>query len=267
MGVNMEKWKQFEIDCCEYLNDTYGVDGIEFVHAGFSDSTAPDIIVKKNGVTIFNMEVKMNKAQSGQFVVLPKDGKFEFSKANKSEESLASEMVAYMDNHYDTYANVGQSLLKIDIGEQIYFNWINAQFQSKNIKFVVTIDKAGFVVFPVDKFSEYFEIECGYRRKPSGSNDVPKKWQHDALSYFKEADDEAEIEWNDKKLYIKTTLAVSKGTIYEVGGNRYFVSEVENGRCLIKKLSKTNNPNVIFNIDLRREQDLEDITLFEDAIK
>ncbi len=52
----MTKWEKFEIECTEYLNNTYGTSAT-FIHQGGSDSTLPDIKTAYDG-SYFYIEVK-----------------------------------------------------------------------------------------------------------------------------------------------------------------------------------------------------------------
>ena len=53
----MAVWEDFEIECTEYLNKTFGKYA-NFVHQGGSDSTVPDILVKTNKGTSFYIDAK-----------------------------------------------------------------------------------------------------------------------------------------------------------------------------------------------------------------
>ena len=58
-------WKKEEIEAHNFLTNLELKD-IVFENFGKHDSNKPDIKVLKNGEFIFNVEVKMNKAQSHQ---------------------------------------------------------------------------------------------------------------------------------------------------------------------------------------------------------
>ena len=48
----MEKWKDFELDCTNYLIQKFGAYAT-FIHQGGTDSTVPDILVKTiSGVSV-----------------------------------------------------------------------------------------------------------------------------------------------------------------------------------------------------------------------
>ena len=102
----MEKWEEFEIECCNYLNEKYGGGCYKFVRIGASDSTASDIAFYKFDHHMFNIEVKMPQAQSGQFVVLDNNGTFVFSCLNKSNENDAKIFIDHMNANYELFKNV-----------------------------------------------------------------------------------------------------------------------------------------------------------------
>ena len=76
----MNTWKQFEIDCTNFLTKHFG-EYASFTLEGGSDSTVPDIQVKTKKNKQFYIEAKHSPAQCGQFVLFPnlKINKFEYS--------------------------------------------------------------------------------------------------------------------------------------------------------------------------------------------
>ena len=75
-------WKKEETDAYVFLKNLQLKD-IVFEDLGKHDSSTPDIKVSKEGRFIFYIEVKMNKAQSSQFVVEKIENEFQFSDKNK----------------------------------------------------------------------------------------------------------------------------------------------------------------------------------------
>ena len=51
-----------------------------------------------------------------------------------------------------------------------------------------------------------------------------------------------------------------------VGKYDYMVSSIDEHGCYLRRLSNTNNANVIFSISLKREQDLRDLKAFEETL-
>ena len=90
----MSTWKDFEIQCTEYLNSCYGTYA-KFTLQGGANSTVPDIYVKTNTGSSFYIEVKEPNAQSGQFVLLPDEinKKFVFSPRNKTAANEFTDII------------------------------------------------------------------------------------------------------------------------------------------------------------------------------
>lgn len=260
----MAAWKDFEKECCEYLNHTYGNNNVYFVWDGGSDSTSPDIMVYINGHNVFNIEVKSSQAQSGQFVVLNQNGRLVFSSRNKSNFEDAKPFLAYMNANYEKYAIATTSGTDLDMDPDEYNAWIIDHYQKRNVKFVITKDSHSYIIFPVAKYGDYFETTCTYRIKKSGSAEVPKNAANsiaelfDAISYRYEG---------NKKLCISSRKRYLKHAKLSLGEYDYFVSSVlPDGTLYIRRLSNTNNPNVIFSISLKKGQAVNDLEYFKNYI-
>ena len=85
-GTILTNWIDFEIECTDYLNKSFGAYA-RFIHQGGSDSTIPDILVETNHGNSFYIDAKHCPAQCGQFVLLPNilSQKFEYSRKNISK--------------------------------------------------------------------------------------------------------------------------------------------------------------------------------------
>ena len=70
-------WKKEEKDALIFLKNLH-LKNIVFEGFGVHDSIIPDIKVLKKGKFAFYIEVKMNKAQSSQFVIEKLEKKFKF---------------------------------------------------------------------------------------------------------------------------------------------------------------------------------------------
>ncbi|MFI3167505.1 MAG: hypothetical protein R3Y32_05220 [Bacillota bacterium] len=259
----MEKWKQFEIDCCEYLNDTYGSANLEFVHAGFSDSTAPDIICKMSNGSSLNIEAKSAVSQCGQFVVSNKDDKFIFSSKNKSDASIASEIIEYMNDNYTQFVNATTAGEPIALPNQILWNWVKKYYQAKGTKFFITKGQEGYVICETEQIDKYFDISSTYRIKRSGTGDVPKKDADNVRELF---DGNSSV-YIGKKLHIKSDACHEIKTSRHIGDYDYFLSEENENGYYIRRQSNTFGVNVIFSISLISNQEPEDLQKFKDAIK
>lgn len=257
----MKNWEKFEEMCCEYLNKYYGNEKIKFEWGGKKDSNKPDILVIKNNVNIFNMEVKMPNAQSGQFVVKNIDGVFVFSKANKSDAAAAEAIIKHMNQNYELYENVSTSSIPIEMEQSEFASWIINHYLSKNEKYLITHNGKNFIILPIERYQNYFNIEANYRVKKSGSSDLSRKNINEIEDYFSSLGEECDFTYNGEKIYVKKPQMVLHEEIH-VGKYDYSIREVSDEGSYIRRLGNTKNANVIFNIDLISDQDDDDLDCF-----
>ena len=262
MGVNMSNWEDFEKECCEYLNATYGNDNIVFKHQGASDSNAPDIKVSNNGIDQFNIEVKMASSQSGQFVVLMEGDKFVFSSANKSDVNDAKLFIEEMNLNFEKYKNVAKGAIAIDMSKDTYAKWIIKHYKNKGVEYIMSKSKDEYVIFPVEKYSEYFELECTYRVKKSGSRNVAKKYKDSLVEYFAEN----KVKYDGKYLVVETNNIYKHKSKFDCNGVTFCFSDKTDDGYKITIPGKTENPNIIFSIKLLRKQDEKDLKLFKGSL-
>lgn len=257
----MEAWKKFELDCTDYLNKTYGN---KFSHLGFSDSTVSDIKFC-DGKKSFFIEAKMPSAQSGQFVLLPnfEERKFEFSLKNKSKiDDNVTFIIDYMNENFDSFANAGTKGLDINLPQSLFSNWITNIYHQNGVKFFIT-KGTDFIIFPIEKYQDYFNISCKYRIKKSGSSGIPKYLQHDVLRIIRQHDPSCTP--NDS-FEIQTLKNLDKFS-FTIGNNDFLLKKKSENLYRVRKLSNTKNANVIFSINLVQEQNECDLKTFIDMIK
>lgn len=261
----MKRGEEFEIRCCNYLNDTYRNEGVVFLREGGMDSTKSDIAVVKNARTVFYIEVKDATAQSGQFVLIPdkEKKKFVFSPRNRSEQNeMVETIIAYMNSDFEKFCAAGTSGESLNIDSSIFSSWIVEHYRSKNVKYVISGRKNEYVILPIQKFRGYFYISAIYRIKKSGSNPPPKR---DILSIQKKVESlcsSAIFRYEDGKLFVTISNCLPRDR-FKLGDNTYYFSSLGDDEYEIRKLSNTNNMNVIFSIELNRSQDPEDLAEFE----
>ena len=268
--MNKADWEKHELECINYLQQNFGMDGyIQFKHLGGSDSTKSDIAVYKDRKFLFCMDAKMESSQSGQFVLLPdeKSKTFIFSEANKSElnkEALA--IINEMNNNFEKYKSPGTKSILLDINQTISANWITSHYKALKVKFFIS-KGTDFVIVPIDKFEDYFHIEANYRQKKSGSRNPPQK----DLTTNESLLEKGNCIFNQlhfDKSYLNVNISNQKD-IFVLGENdkNYQLKRLEQNLYRITKLSSTNNPNVIFQISLKRQQDPDDLEQFKAMLK
>lgn len=172
-------WEYLENKCYEYLKKLYG-NNASIEPFGKSDSTKADIKVSTGSIDFF-VEVKAGDSQCCQFVLFPNENteKFDFSKRNKVPLSdNCQKIIAHMNGLYKKYHKVGKKGIPVTVDASILYGLVNDFYSIKNVKFFMT-EGTDIIIFPLEKFSEYFYIEAFYRRKTSGSS-VPNEVNNNA---------------------------------------------------------------------------------------
>lgn len=265
----MENWKIFENECVEYLNKTYG-DSASFQGKGGSDSTAPDIkVYDKRGKHIFSIEAKMPNAQAGQFVLFPKDGKFEYSDRNAHEENeQTTAIIKQMNDDFDRYNAPGTRGVNLCMSSSLLYDWVKEYYQNvKNEKYFITKNNSDFIIFPVDKLDQYLNVSAMYRKKGSGSS-VPsnnnKKEIENTLKASSYTYSDIEIGKVESTIILKNCTKdrfILQGQSY-----RYQFKKINGKQYQIRRLSNTSNANVIFSISVKGTRKEEDLKTFEDDL-
>lgn len=265
----MHRGEQFELECFKYLVENYGNAKTQFIHHFTCDSTGSDIEVKINNKSVFFIEVKDTVAQSGQFVVLPNNVShtFEFSPNNKSSSNEITDLIInHLNKNFEKYNNAGTAGKKIDIDSNFFAQWIINHYKNKKVKYVIS-KKENFLICPIDKFEEYFEIESTLRVKKSGSSHVPKKdVEMIKLSLLQEnfnLKTYYEITESGKKRLLVKAPSEYETRRFTIDNSTYYFSPTDDKNLFeIKKLSNTRNKNVIFSIKVKQEQVISDLEKF-----
>lgn len=266
----MNDWEKLEIDCYEYLRKKYENEKIRFHYYGNRDSTVADILVEKQGVKQFYIEVKSKNAQAGQFVLLSKGDRFVFSPRNETDESLSRNIVRYMNDNYISFKSSIAHAKEVEIDKKILYEWIKNFYYSKGVKYFMTKDR-NYIIFPVRHLEKYFNVRCDFRVKRSGSHKLSKNDIEPLkriLRLLKIEDYIIEVN-NENKHFVLTKnneLSLQKySSINEVwvcrnqgsmtlkckmGEYEYQFREIDSNKCEVRKLSNTFNSNVIFSIQL-----------------
>lgn len=257
MGIS--NWEIHEKECYQYLKNVFGQDA-EFIHHGGSDSTISDIQVRTKNGQSFWIECKSPQAQSGQFVAIPKDGRFYFSERNKSVPNEISEFIInIMNRDFYKYSNAGTAGIGLDINSDIFAYWIKNMYKKKGVKYFITHSTTGkYVILPLDDISRYYSIGATFRAKKSGSSNVAKSSQEMVAQKIVESLNvsASQIEYG-VKMRVDSPLIADKQKI-EINGYVYMFSKTPDGCFIIRRLSNTNNLNVIFSISLKNESGLSD---------
>ncbi len=274
-------WEELENRCYEYLKRIYGKNNAIEPY-GKSDSTKADIKVEPSGSEEFFIEVKACDSQCCQFVLFPNEEtkKFDFSKRNKVPKSdNCKRIIAYMDGLYKKYYKVGKKGIPVDVDSSILYGLVQDFYSVKNVKFFMT-EGTEIILFPSDSFSDYFNIEAFYRRKPSGSSEPNEKNNNleiiQGLSEdnilgtieYKTVGDKTRCFLHSDETLHKKRMMCDKYT-YQFKDNKYSktLSKIKAHVYEVRRLSNTSNPNVICQLSLKKaSQDKNDLQVFEDLM-
>lgn len=264
MAKGKKKWQIFEENCVNYLNDNYSKYNVRFKGRGGSDSTVSDILVESSdGRPLFYIDCKMPKCQSGQFVVLPENGRLVFSSKNKSPlNKFSKQIIEYMNDNFDKYKDVNTKSISIDLSTSILEGWIKNHYKELSTKFVITCNLDNkFIIFPLDKLSTYFDISANYRIKGSGSRYLNKTDSSIVKSYLEKQFNKEfiEIYKDGKKCFAKfKTNNLTSNFKFSINDTKFQLSTSN----AITKLSNTRNPNVIFSLKYNKIDDPNDLNIF-----
>ena len=257
----LKRWEVFENDCFYYLNNKYLKQNIEFIKAGKSNSKCSDIKALKDKKDIFNIEIKMKSSQSSQFALRIENDKFIYSNLNQNNNNeYSKKIIDYLNLNYETYKNINQSNIEINLPSELYKDWINSHYNKLNTKFIITGNKNNKIILPIESIDKYFKIRCFLRKKKSGSRKLPKSDYDIVEKYIKENIDESFSTFNiNKEFYIEFDTEIKKDIKFNIEDNLYMLAPCKNNNiCIVRKLSNTNNPTVIFSLKLYNDKQYED---------
>lgn len=253
----MANWETFEYDCTNFLNKKYSKSNLSFKCIGGANSTTSDIQIIKNNTLLGYIEAKMNIAQSGQFVLLNDDTNkmFIYSPLSKTPINASSQLILnYINANYDYFKDVSTSSLGINLNSDIFNNWIIEHYSNKNAQFMITsLPQNEFIIFPTKNFGDYFNVKANFRRKKSGSRELPSSDSNIVSNYLNATFDDIKITNLNKKYFVtfSKTIPPFKKYKFSLNSNSYQLTQKYNNTYEIRKLGKTNNPTVIFSIEFK----------------
>lgn len=254
----MSNWSDFEYRCTDFLNNKYSNSTLHFECIGGSNSNISDIKIIKNHSTKGYIEAKMALAQSGQFVLLKDDSnsKFIYSSLNKSDLNASSQIIMdYINDNYQTFKDVNTSSLGIDLSPETFSTWIIQHYLNKGALFIITSSpNEDLIMFKTEDFGKYFTIKANFRRKKSGSSNLPTTHLDSVSKYLETILNKQNINYtitfSNKKYFIELDTPISFNRYqFTINNISYQLSLKSNNLYEIRKLGTTNNPNVIFSIE------------------
>lgn len=249
----MSTWEKFEINATKHLNEIYG-HLATFEHEGGADSTTPDILVKTLTNKSFYIEAKLSNAQCGQFVLQPNlhTSTFVYTAKNRKNK-YADKIIEFMNSDFEAFKEAGTAGKSIEMDSSVFVDWIKVTYSEKGVRWFIS---GNYVLIPISKFEEYFDVKATYRVKRSGSSDVGISKMKNVISEIQSlnlAKHIIDYIYEGSKLIVKATKDIDKKKfIYE--GNEYIFSK-RGSKYEVRKLSNTFNANVIFSVSLKNRAD------------
>lgn len=263
-----ESWKEFEEKCFNYLQSTYK--NVKFNLIGGSNSKISDIkVIDKD----FFIEIKSPRSQCGQFVVLPNGDQFKYSERNIiTENEYSNFIINYMNDNFSTFYDVIKKRygsVNIYVDNYILVNWIINFYKTKKVKYFITKKEDNYIIFPLEKINNYFNIKAVYRKKTSGSSCLPCIDVPAIRIFFENMKIKFKLEeLGSNKQWIIITEHALKDKKIVINKVRYQFKKYKDNIYIIRKLSNTNNHNVIFSINLiKNYQEEEDLISFLEDIQ
>jgi hypothetical protein len=174
-----------------------------------------------------------------------------------------------MNKNYDFFISSGTAGKNIQLSKDIFYSWIQNYYANKDARFFITNNNSKYIIFPIEKLNKYFDVYAKFRVKKSGSSSPNNSNINEILSLLKNYNitiSENDIERHNKDFYLNTTKNLHKKKIKGVKYTYYFVKSAIN-KYKIRRLSNTNNANVIFSIKLINEQLVEDLKEFLESLE
>lgn len=246
----MNVWEKFEEDCILLLIEQFG-EYAKFTHQGKSDSTIPDIKVETKKNKKFYIEAKHSPAQCGQFVLLPnvETKKFEYSRLNSTDINEFSQIIInHMNDDFEEFKEAGTAgkAIEFENCRDIFNQWIIKTYKDKCVKFFITNN---YVMLPIEKFADYFNVSAKYRIKRSGSSSVGSGNINKVIQYLTTKYPDIKLKSVKDKVFIYAEYNLHNER-FTIGKNEYMISKRDDN-YEIRKLSNTFNANVIFSIELK----------------
>lgn len=246
----MNVWEKFEEDCTLFLIEQFG-EYAKFTHQGKSDSTIPDIKVETKKNKKFYIEAKHSPAQCGQFVLLPnvETKKFEYSRLNSTDINEFSQIIInHMNNDFENFKEAGTAgkTIEFENCRDIFNQWIIKTYKGKGVKFFITNN---YVMLPIEKFADYFNVSAKYRIKRSGSSSVGSGNINKVIQYLTTKYPDVKLKSVKDKVFVYAEDNLHNER-FTIGKNKYMFSKRADN-YEIRKLSNTFNANVIFSIELK----------------
>lgn len=266
--------KDIENECFQYVKSITDKN-VQLKQLGLSNSSYSDIEVLVRGYC-FYIEIKESESQAGQFVIEKKENNFKFSDKNKSKFEPCEPILEFINKNISLYENIGTRPIEVNVPQSLmYKRIIDYYVNEKKAIFFVTTKENEFFIFKTNDLSNYFDIKCVVRRKKSGSSHIPLKDYELVKKYVTEYLDKNGVanfnfysSNNSLFLNILSKKEIKKLKLKSPNLNySIYLSKHDNFSYELKKLSKTNNINVIFTLKLKNCQLISQVEEYVDFVK
>lgn len=255
----MNRWEKFENECFENIKNILNEHNInlDIIQNGGSNSNFGDIDLYKNNNLITNIECKLSPSQSGQFVITEEVNGYVLSSRNKFSNRFSEKILSIINDR--KLKPKSQKGLEIILPNSILKEWITEHYSTKNSQFIMTSQNLNSfkAILPFKDIEKYFNMTAILRRKKSGSHNIPIKHRETTKQIVKDFIIKnnfklTEFQEENDKLYVIMDCLNNTEDKYYLNNNTLFLRRLKDqnkNKYIIKKLSKTNNLTVIFQLE------------------
>lgn len=253
--MSNHNWEQFEKKSEKYLNDHLSELGYKVILKGGSNSHETDLYLYDNlGHFLFCLDSKLCPAQCGQIVIIDNGSKFELSKELKSSNPYSESILSLINKSYKQFSENSDDVIQILGVDEVLVNWVKNHYQEKQCLYIITTTKLDsyYSIIPLDEIEKVFAVSAVFRRKRSGTRDVPRK-------NFKSVTDSLTRHLNSNGISKYQIRIIGKQLLFDLHQKSlpkglmyfedYFISDLGQGLYRVKNRAKTNNVNVVFTMN------------------
>ncbi|MCB2356900.1 hypothetical protein [Clostridium estertheticum] len=265
----MDKCKFFENEVSNFLNLEFKNYNLNFMIKGDSNNYENDIIIIKNNNSIEFIETNSLPCQSTQIIVFPIDKSVEFIISEKSIYNPFSEqIIKYMNENLSKINKKSITGIELHLDKSILFSWIKYHYHTnENSEYIIAGNLDNFKLFiPLDEINSFFDVNCTYRKKRSGTTYLPQKYDYLFFSKFLPYIKNQNIiflkkhrlkvkETQKNKLYIEVSSKINKKDLYlKFDAFTSFLSYKGESNNIhtyeVKKRNTTIDPSIVFSFKL-----------------
>jgi len=267
-------WQNFEKEALKFIKNKIQIPDLKIEFMGGSNSNEKDIKIYKRNDLLFNLEIKEQHSQIGQFVILPNLSTKSFRLGNlKFNTKRVDEIHKHMNENFDFYKFPTTSGIRLKCTKKMMYNCVKSYCEDHNIQFFISKKKSSdFKIISLENFEKNFDISGIYREKKSGTSYIKDKGNEELKNYIKKKFPLVKIDNDKKGLFLK--INNSEKLKLDVKKNRSFIfkeidvylSPKKDNIFYVKKKSKTNNATVIFSLEFHNNSDDNDLDILKSRI-